>query len=157
MLQLTINQDTLPETIEITDDEIITFPNGLVGCAAWRRFVLLSDDEIPGLHTFYCLDDSRISFLVTDPFLVEPAYRAAISPTDLGRIGLDQPEDAVLLCILTTHTDPVRITANLLGPLILNPRAQLGVQLVLIDSSYTTRHPLQLASATEGEAASCSY
>lgn len=34
---------------------------------------------------------------------------------------------------------------------------QVGVQLVLIDSSYTTRHPLQLASATEGEAASCSY
>lgn len=157
MITLEVNYTGTPETLHIAEEEIITFPQGLVGCADWRRFVLLSDDEAPGLHILHCLDDPDIHFLVTDPMLVEPAYRAAISADELRRIGLSRPEDAVLLCILTTHTNPMRVTANLLGPLVLNPAARLGIQLVLVDSPYSTRHPLSPVGAAEGEGTPCSF
>jgi len=51
----------------------------------------------------------------------------------------------------------MRVTANLLGPLVLNPAARLGIQLVLVDSPYSTRHPLPMAGGAEGEASPCSY
>jgi flagellar assembly factor FliW len=129
----------------VTDDQIITFPSGLVGCADWRRFVLLSDDEAPALHVLQSLDEPAISFLVTGPVLVEPDYRVAIGAPELTRLGLTRPDEAVVLCILTARGDPPRITANLMGPIVINPATRLAVQLVLADSPYGTQHPLVLA------------
>lgn len=157
MITLHITHHGQPEVLHVTEDEVITFPQGLVGCASWRRFVLLSDDEAPGLHVLAGVDDPAIQLFVTDPLLVDPAYRAAINPDELRSVGLARPEDGVLLCILTMHNAAPHVTANLLGPLVLNPAARRGIQLVLLDSPYTTRHPLPLTDSMEGEATACSY
>jgi flagellar assembly factor FliW len=155
VLTVHLTHHGMPTTLAVSDDEVISFPLGLVGCAHWRRFVLLSDDEAPGLHILSCLDEPGVQFFVTDPQLVEPAYRAAIAPSDLRVIGLARADDAVLLCILTPHQAPPRVTANLLGPLVVNPAARLGVQLVPLDSPYTTRHPLTVTDSSDSEAAAC--
>lgn len=152
MITLQINYTGQPQHLLISEDEVITFPRGLVGCAEWRRFVLLSDEENQGLHILQCLDDPAIHFFVTDPMLVDSAYRIMVSAEELRCLELTRLADAVLLCILTARTNPPRVTANLLGPLVLNPAARLGVQLVLADSPYTTQHPLPRASSAEGEA-----
>jgi flagellar assembly factor FliW len=155
MITLTVNYSGQPEELHITNEQIITFPGGLVGCADWRRFVLLSDEETANLHILQSLDEASIHFLVTDPLLVEPDYQATISPEELERLDLDRPEDGVVLCILTSRGDPPQVTANLLGPLVLNPVARLGTQLVLVDSPYSTRHPLPFTQSAEGEAVEC--
>jgi flagellar assembly factor FliW len=150
-----VNYTGQPEELTVAEAEVITFPHGLVGCADWRRFVLLSEEEAPGLHILQSLDEPRIHFLVTDPALVEPAYRATIDAHELDYLGLARPEDGVLLCILTARGIPPQVTANLLGPLVLNPIARLGMQIILVDSPYTTKHPLPLTHSPEGEAAEC--
>jgi len=155
MLTVHLTHQGRPTTMDVSDDEVILFPLGLVGCADWRRFVLFSDDQAPGLHILSCLDEPGVQFFVADPLLVEPAYRAAIAPSDLSVIGMQRADDAVLLCILTTREAPPRVTANLLGPLVVNPAARLGVQLIQLDSPYTTRHPLSFVDTGENEAAAC--
>jgi flagellar assembly factor FliW len=139
------------EEIHVDEDEVITFPQGLVGCADWRRFVLLSDDETLGLHILHCLDEESIHFLVTDPMLVDHAYQVAITHEELRLLKLSRVDEAILLCILTTRDNPPRVTANLLGPLVLNPAGRLGLQLVLVDSPYSTQHPLPDMATAEGE------
>jgi flagellar assembly factor FliW len=42
--------------------------------------------------------------------------------------------------VLTVRTDPVGVTANLLGPLVINDRTGHGRQLVLATSEYSARH-----------------
>lgn len=156
VITLRVNYTGEPEELHITEDQIITFPRGLVGCGDWRRFVLLSDDETPGLHILQSLDEPDIHLLVTDPFLVEPTYAPRIAPDDLRRLNLTRPEDGTILCILTVRGEPPRATANLLGPLVINPAARLGAQLVLVDSPYATQHLIPLMTNAEGEAAPCS-
>jgi flagellar assembly factor FliW len=46
-----------------------------------------------------------------------------------------------IYCTLTVGGDGL-ITANLLGPLVINPRTRRGRQLVLTESGYSTRHPV---------------
>ncbi|MCC6628067.1 MAG: flagellar assembly protein FliW [Chloroflexi bacterium] len=144
-----------PATRTVSDDAVISFPLGLVGCAHWRRFVLLFDDHTPSLHLLSCLDELGVQLFVADPHQIVPAYRAEVSPGDLRAIGLLRPDDALVLCILTAHPVPPYVTANLLGPLVINPATRLGVQLVQLDSPYTTRHPLSLSDSTDSEAAAC--
>lgn len=118
-------------------DMTIVFPDGLVGCPDWKRFTLLVDDEeeLP-VALLKSLDFPEVELLVTDPTLLEQDYAAAIG----------NPAGA-LYCTLTVQQDGW-ITANLLGPLVIDPTTFQGKQLVLTDSSYSARHPV---ARTNGE------
>ena len=121
----------------LTDDPAIVFPDGLVGCPDWKRFVLLiDDDEDLPVAVLRSLDDPQIELLVTDPSLVEPAYKAQLPIGDA---------DPAVYCTLSIGEDGW-ITANLMGPLVIDPRTRQGRQLVLADSSYSTRHPVAQAA-----------
>ena len=118
-------------------DPAITFPEGLVGCPNWKRFVLLVDeDEDLPVAVLRCLDDPLVELLVTDPTLVEPDYLARL----LRRHSLGASEPTVY-CTLAIGEDGV-ITANLMGPLVIDRVSRQGHQLVLTDSGYSTRHPI---------------
>ena len=123
-------------------DPTIVFPNGLIGCEAWKRFVLLVDDEedLP-VAVLRCLDQPDVELMVTDPSLALPDYKIALSAEDCGAIGLTDDDEPQVFCTLSVAQDGW-VTANLLGPLVINPRSRRGKQLVLADSPYSTRHPV---------------
>jgi flagellar assembly factor FliW len=118
----------------------IVFPAGLIGCDQWRQFVLLTDDEedLPVAY-LQSVDEPSVRLLVTDPHLLMDAYTVELSDEDRANLELASSENAVLYCTLTVH-DNGEITANLLGPLAINARTRIGQQVVLSDSTYSTRH-----------------
>jgi flagellar assembly factor FliW len=120
----------------------LAFPDGLVGCQDWKNFVLLSDDEeqLPVAY-LQSIEQPRVRLLVTDPRLIETSYAIDLSEDDRSSIDLQSTDNTALYCTLTVQEDGA-ITANLLGPLVINTRTRLGRQLVLTDSSYSTRHPV---------------
>jgi flagellar assembly factor FliW len=74
---------------------------------------------------------------------------------DWRRFVLMTAEDEELpvatLCCLDVPTVELLITANLLGPLIVNPRTRQGRQVVLTESGYSTRHPVARLSSQGGD------
>jgi flagellar assembly factor FliW len=130
-------------------DCAIVFADGLVGCHDWKRFVLMVDDDTNGdlpVAVLQSLDEADISLFVTNPQLLEPAYQAQLSAADRADLGLGTNQDPVLYCTLTVGQDGW-LTANLLGPLVVNPATRRAKQLVLADSGYTTRHPVAQVGA----------
>ena len=91
--------------------------------------------------------------LVTDPRLIEPGYQVCLTDEDRLGLGLASDCEPVIYCTLTLAEDG-EITANLLGPLVINPETRQGRQLVLSESGYTTRHPVARITAG-GDADSC--
>jgi flagellar assembly factor FliW len=75
----------------------------------------------------------------------------------LESLGLESPDEALVLLILTISGERRTATANLQGPLVLNPKRRLGRQLVLQVPGYTTRHSIlrgpELERANEAKAA----
>ena len=130
------------DQLEFVQSDVLTFPDGLIGCESWRHFVLISmpDDEL--VKVLQCVDAPEVSFLVTDPHLIVQDYQCTISVGDAEAINLTSLADAIVYCTLTVHDDPTDITANLLGPLVINLRTRLGRQLVLAESNYSTKHPI---------------
>jgi len=88
------------------------------------------------LHMLHCLDDPAVSFLVAEASRVCPEYLVELSPADIHALELDKADQPLVLCTLTVRQRPLRVTANLLGPLVINPRTGLGRQVVLVDTSY---------------------
>jgi len=122
----------------------IVFPRGLVGCENWRRFTLEDDPEGGPVKLLQCLDEPDVGLLVVDPSLIVADYQVDLSSADVRELALRDESEAAVYCTLTVHQSPTRITANLLGPLVINVRAGLGKQLVLANSNYSVRHPVPL-------------
>lgn len=133
-------------TTSTSTDIAITFADGLVGCQDWKQFVLMTDDgdeDLP-VAVLQSLNDPNVSLMVTDPRFVDSAYSTALSSQD--RIDLDLSENAEPIVYCTLSIVDGWLTANLLGPLVVNPTNRRAKQVVQVDTSYSTKHPVaQLA------------
>ncbi len=114
--------------LEVAEDRIITFPEGLPGFINLKRFVLLDykDTDIKWLQA---VDSPDVAFIVIDPFTIEPNYEFQVPETARKLIGLEDPANAAVLVILRTEGE--KVIANMQGPLVINSANMLGVQLIL--------------------------
>ena len=118
------------------------FEDGLIGCPEWRRFVLEPEAVGPAIHLLRSLDAEDVSLYAVDPFTIVPDYEFEVGDADSAALELETPSDALVLVVLTIREEPTSVTANLLGPLVVNARTGRGRQLVLATSEYSTRHPI---------------
>jgi flagellar assembly factor FliW len=126
--------------IEIEEDKIITMPEGMLGFPGRLRYIILHHREGSPFHWFQSVDDSSLAFVIMDPELFQPNYREAIRKEDLLSIQVDNLQEAAVFVVVNIARDCKMITANLEGPIVVNPEKMSGKQVVLADSSYSTRH-----------------
>lgn len=128
--------------LTVEESAVYAFPEGLPGFAAIRRFALCSPPPVAPFQWLQALDVGPLAFVVCDPRLFFPDYRVGVRATDLDPIRLADVAQGRVLVIVTVRREPEPFTANLLGPLVLNPQERLGRQIVLSESGYSTRQPL---------------
>lgn len=119
---------------------VVAVREGLIGFPDWSNFRLSLAASNASVAVLSSLDQDDLHFLAIDPRQVAPEYATAIPAEALKELGVSGAEEALLLALLTVDGQPSRITANLLGPVVVNPVTGAARQLVLTDSPYTTRH-----------------
>lgn len=127
-------------TVSVDDDRVIDLPSGLLGFSSYRRWVLLQPDEEGIFFWLQSVDRPELAFVVTDPTIWLSGYEATIRREQMEELGLASFNDAQVLVIVNRYG--AKLTANLQGPLVVNVRNRNGMQLVLADSRWTTRHEI---------------
>lgn len=118
---------------------------GLLGFEQIKEFVLIADPEEEPFAWLQVKDDASLAFIVINPFLVASDYSPDLPAPDVEFLGLEEPEDAILLNIVTLH-GPGRATVNLKGPVVINRHTMVGKQVVVANASeYSVHHPLPVA------------
>jgi len=128
--------------LEVDDDRIITFAQGLLGFPEQRRYALLQTSSDPVFFWLQSVEDPTLAFVVCDPLAFVADYQVPIRQDDLDALKLAELTEAQVLVIVNKVGS--QLTANLLGPLVMGARSLLGKQMVLSDKRYDTRHPLLL-------------
>lgn len=126
-----------PQTI--SEDDIITFPQGIPGFNDLTRFKLFREQDGANLLLLQSLDDADVSFTITDPAQLRVNYEVTLSDEELEILQADQDDTIAILVMLyerkehpaSTGDSPSMINANLLGPLMLNTDKKTGMQKVL--------------------------
>lgn len=140
--------------VEIDERDIIVIPDGIIGFSSFTRYVSLAFLEDAPLRLLQSLEAKDLAFFVIDPYLFQPDYAISVSTADLVAVQAETSEELRILTIVTIPEDPYDMTANLQGPVILNPTTRLATQVVNHDKSYTTKHRIlpstQPAPATIG-------
>ena len=133
-------QTTRFGTVDVAGDRVLTFSSGLLGFASYQQFVLLQPDEDGVFYWLQSADAPELAFVVTDPRLWADNYQAVIRPEQLDLMGMSAIEEAQLFVIVNKYDNT--LTGNFQGPLVINLKNQQGMQLVLADRQWTTRHEI---------------
>lgn len=128
-----------------TETEIPTlnFATGLPGFPDARTFVLMNTELAQEPFSIMkCLEDDSLEFVVTTPVLFFPDYAPSIDDATVERLGVKSAEDVLLLVLLEVGDEAIDITANLMGPIVINKHTNAAVQAVLSGQGYELREPL---------------
>ncbi|WP_312504900.1 flagellar assembly protein FliW [Lysinibacillus sp.] len=130
--------------IEIVEQDILTFEQGLLGLEDYKKFVLLPIDESLPLVLLQSVDQMEVGFVVAYPFAFKKDYSFDISDEDRKQLQIEKEEDALTYTIVTMKETLQDSTINLLAPLIINLDKKLGKQIILQDNkTYPLRYPMQ--------------
>lgn len=125
-------------SVSIEADDILVFPNGLIGFEQHRHWVLLADSQNETVGWLQCLSNPQMAVPVVSPRRYVPEYQARVSQTQLEALQLAEEDSLYVLCVLGKHDG--EFTMNLQAPVLVNLDRCLGCQVVTIDEQ-----PLQHA------------
>ncbi|OHB70069.1 MAG: hypothetical protein A2W23_08320 [Planctomycetes bacterium RBG_16_43_13] len=128
--------------VDVPESEVYSFPEGILGFSDIRQYVVLNNPKGGPFQWLQSLELPSLAFVVCDPRIFMSDYKIKVKEEDISSIKLYDIAGGFVLVIVTVPKDPMEMTANLLGPLIFNPKEKLAKQLVLSESGYTTKHKI---------------
>ncbi|HZO90471.1 MAG TPA: flagellar assembly protein FliW [Chthonomonadaceae bacterium] len=127
--------------LEVEEDLIIRLPEGLIGFEACRQFVVVRSEERNAFRWLQSLDEPAVAFPVVEPGEFRPDYAPVIADSDAEFLELTAETPKLIFAIVTVPShNPRAMTANLLGPLVINGLTRRGKQVIVQSEGYTTRH-----------------
>jgi len=142
-------------TFEIPDDHVLTLQNGLLGFEDRTQWVMLDHDlEDSPFKWLQSREDPDLAFIIIEPSNVVSDYQVEISQDTMKSLELTSLDEAVVFVLVTVPADPTKVTANLLGPVVVNSGKRKGLQLVLNNENYSVCYPLLADSSTDPSSSS---
>jgi len=126
--------------IEVDEASLVEVDGGLLGFESIHRFALIQADDEGAYSWLQAVEDPGLAFLAVVPGFFFPDYSPDVPDDDVEALDLRDPADAQVLCLVTIAGDDV--TANLMGPVVVNVANRTARQVVLLDQGWTTREPL---------------
>lgn len=131
--------------VEIAEDKIITFENGIIGFPELKKFTLLHDEEQgagAGIRFLQSIDEAGFAMPVMDPLLVKPDYDPEVDDELLAGLGTLTDENILVLVTVTIPSDLTQMSVNLQGPVVINVDERKACQLIVESSAYPVKFPI---------------
>jgi len=134
-------------TIEVGEEQILTFEKGIIGFEDWKKYTLIYDAEKgveeSSIYWLQAIDEPTLALPIMDPTLVYEGYDPIVEDEIINTLG-DNIADATLLvvCTVTVPEKLENMTINLKAPVIINMDTNRGVQLIADNDDYQVRYPI---------------
>ena len=131
--------------IEIADDKINTFENGIVGFPELKHFTLIHDEERgtnAGIRFLQSIEEPAFAMPVMDPLIVKPDYDPEVNDELLASVGTLTAENILVLVTVTVPSDLTKMTVNLQGPFVVNVEERKACQIIVEGDIYPVKFPI---------------
>ncbi len=128
--------------VQFQSEDVLTFPEGILGFADLKKFVLLDDPNDDIFAWLQSCDEPAIAFPVLEPELFSENYKISLAKADLEVLKLQNTQNSRLFCIITIPDDPTQMTANMKAPIVINVNQKIARQCVLQDNHLAIREPI---------------
>ncbi len=137
-----------PSSMPDQNENVFTFAKGIPGFPEITSYTYTQ--QVGSFSILQPVDQSEISFILLDPFAYFPQYEVEIPEDVIGELQITNEEKVVVRNIVSWNKLPQHRTVNLVAPIIFNLDTMQAKQIILQNTDYTIRHPLQ-PNKTEGD------
>lgn len=131
--------------LDIDEGKIIRMPHGMLGFPESRRYVLFPHKEGSPFLWYQSLEEPALAFVLVSPFLMVADYKVDTKDA-LKRMAREENGDRgnfeLYVVVNIPKGAPKKITANLIGPILINNTTREALQMVVADSPYSHRFAL---------------
>ena len=146
------NQTSRFGFIEVEQEDIITFGEGLVGLPELKQFVLIQHKEGSPFRWMQSLDDGTFALLVVDPANYAPDFSPNMPESVSNALELHEDTPILVYTICTIpNGSPRNMTLNLAGPIVINAVSRQARQIILEQDSCPVK--FRVFREEEGQAA----
>ena len=128
--------------VELDDNKVIEFPNGIIGFEDFKKFAIIydiEDDRDTKISWLQSLEEPTLALPVVDPLAVTTEYAPMIEDELLNPLGNPADEDLLFLLVMTVPSDMTKVTANMKAPVIISTEERKGVQLIVDNADYPVK------------------
>ena len=128
--------------VELDDNKVIEFPNGIIGFEDFKKFAIIydiEDDRDTKISWLQSLEEPTLALPVVDPLAVTTEYAPMIEDELLKPLGNPADEDLLYLLVMTVPSDMTKVTANMKAPVIISTEERKGVQLIVDNADYPVK------------------
>ena len=104
--------------VELPDETVVEFPNGLIGLSG-RRYALLPHGEDGTFVWLHSMEDPDLALPLTKPWTFFPRYEVELSDSEAERIGVSDPSEAAVYVTVRAGESAADFTANLRAPIVI--------------------------------------
>ena len=129
--------------IEVPEDDVITFEDGIPGFERLKKFSVVSNGSDP-IFWLVSLEDPSVALPVVNPWIIRVDYAIEIPSDVMEELGIEREEDVNIWAVLVIpEDDPTSMTVNLMAPIVVNSKKGKGKQIILEGSGYGIRHSVR--------------
>lgn len=121
----------------------ILFEKGIPGFESYKNFTINKVEENEKFYMIISKEDSNIGFVSISPFEIKNDYEIDLNDEFIEELNIKNPEDVLVLCLITLGKTLKESTVNLKAPIIINIKNNKGKQLILQDDKYKIKEPLE--------------
>ncbi len=126
-------------SISVAENDIITFPEGMLGFSKIHEYVLIERVDDSLFLWLQAVKKASVAFPLLEPQIFEKTYRVELAEEDQRTLALAEANHAKVFSIVTIPTDPSKMTANLKAPIVINLKNRLAKQVILHTADYPIR------------------
>jgi flagellar assembly factor FliW len=134
--------------VELEDDAVLNFPEGIIGFPREQSFALVPHQGSTYLAWLQSVTKPELAFpVVSAHYFLDSYPDVPVSPA-AHAAGVQGNEDdyAVLVVLCAPIGQPA--TVNLLAPIVVNSQTRTGAQIILEGSRFSTREIFVAPTAT---------
>jgi len=131
-------------TIELSDDEVINFPAGLIGFPDETSFVMLRPRPESPIAWLHSTQTSWFALPVVSAEALEADLDGTLSQATRAAGVISNDDPIAVMAVLNAPGAGVPPSVNLMAPIIVNAETRQGTQLLLESSNYSTQEPFIL-------------
>lgn len=128
-------------TMEVSEEQLITFPDGLYAFEDSKHFALIAPKENKYPMWLQCTDSLKPCFIVFDPQLFAENYQISLGEGEKAILKINDDSKLMVLCIANVPEDFKDTTVNMKSPIVINMDNKLAMQIIL-PHNYPYRHPI---------------
>ncbi len=134
--------NTVVGQISAPEDEVLIFPEGLLGFSHFKKFIFVNDPKDDVFVWLQSCDKKEVAFPVIEAGFITDIQNLELTRADRQKLALDDKDQPDYYCIVRVASEAEGMTANLKAPIVINQKDRVGYQFIMANQKLQVQYPV---------------